>query len=185
MTVANFKWDDVNRSISWMYNGLHLIKRYDHAYFASLNMENQYVVVEAGKNYAQDQLYFLSFDGREIFKVDKANDTVSWLLQNHLIEVHCKHIINAQIYLHEGIVVTITLENQLEKVLKVYKMNGSLLFVNHPPAGFDFSYLSTFNKQPSVVCNGDKNNTDAFNRTTWNFIIDTTTGEMTKANLAY
>lgn len=55
MNTDNFKWDDEKRSVSWLFNGKHITKRYDDAYFASLNNEKQYVVVEAGQNYSQDQ----------------------------------------------------------------------------------------------------------------------------------
>lgn len=185
MNVEDFKWDDVKQCVSWGYNGHHIINKYDNAYFASLNLENQYVIVEVGKNFTQDQLYYLSFNGKQIFLVDKVNDKVSWWLQDQLFEVNCEHILSAQIYFHEGVVIVISMENQIGKSLKGYKMDGTLLFVKHPPEGFDFNYLSTFNKQPSVICSGDKDSIDAYGRNSWNFIINTRTGEMIKGNLAY
>ncbi|WP_055109360.1 hypothetical protein [Paenibacillus ihumii] len=84
------------------------------------------MVVEAGQNYSQDQIFYLSFEGKQIF-----------------------------------------------------------LFVERPPQGFDFNYLSTLKNQPSVVCEGDEDNTDIYRRNGWSFIIDTKTGDMTKGNLAY
>ncbi|MEK4509228.1 hypothetical protein [Paenibacillus sp. FSL K6-2524] len=74
MNTDNFKWDDEKRSVSWLFNGKHITKRYDDAYFASLNNEKQYVVVEAGQNYSQDQIIYLSFEGKQIFNIDKVND---------------------------------------------------------------------------------------------------------------
>ncbi|WP_339158198.1 hypothetical protein MKX50_01365 [Paenibacillus sp. FSL W8-0186] len=185
MGIDNFKWDDQDRSVSWLYNGKHITKKYDNAYFASLNNEKQYVVVEAGQNYSPDLIFYLSFEGKQIFNLDKVNDKISWQLQDHLIQVNCKNILNAQIYPEQGVAIVISKENQFEKVLKGYAMDGTLLFVKHPPQGFDFSYLSTLKNQPSVVCEGDEDHTDVYGRSGWSFIIDTKTGDMTKGNLAY
>lgn len=185
MSTDNFKWDDEKRSVSWQFNGKHITKRYDDAYFSSLNNEKQYVVVEAGQNYSQDRIFYLSFEGKEIFNIDMVNDMMSWQLQDELIQVNCKNIVSAQIYMEQDVVLVISKENRVENVLKGYAMDGTLLFVKHPPQGFGFAYLSTIRNQPSVVCNGDKDNTDGYGRNSWNFIINTKTGDMTKGNLAY
>ncbi|GJM68443.1 hypothetical protein HMSSN036_06590 [Paenibacillus macerans] len=185
MDVENFKWDSDNQNVSWSFNGKPIIKTFHNAYFASINNQRQYVIVEAGQNYSQDQIYYISFDGSTLFAMDKSNGKISWQLKDQHVELNCKVILHAQIYFEQNLVIILSSEKQNEKVLKGFSLDGTPLFVNQPPQGFDFNYLSIFNNQPSVVCDGDKAHTDAYNRNRWHFIINNQTGEMTRGNLAY
>lgn len=185
MDIENFNWDIETQSVKWSFDGKIVRERFENAFFASQNIKNNYVIVEAGRNYSQDQIYYLSFDGKLIFKIDKENDKVSWQLQDKLVEVNCKDISNAQLYTEHSIVIVISVDDQNNKLLKGFGLDGTLLFSKQPPQGFTFNYLSTIKNQPSVVCEGDSANTDAYGRSSWHFIINDRTGEMSKGNLAY
>ena len=62
---------------------------FENAYFASVNKQKNFVYVEAGKNYSQDQIYHLSFDGKRIFVLDK-------LEEFHLVTYYLKELFYKQ-----------------------------------------------------------------------------------------
>lgn len=185
MNVRNFIWDSQNQSVSWEYNGEIIKERYENAYFATVNTQKNFVYIEAGQNYHQDQVYHISFDGKRIFTLDKLSSKVSWLYQNKIVEVACKNIVNAQFYIEKGIIMVITDSSQSHRKLKGFRLDGTVLFENEPPHGYSFVNLSTYKDEPSVVCDGGKSNADAYGRSCWHFAIDIKTGDMTKENLAY
>ena len=185
MTIENFIWDSQNQYVSWIYGGKVIKETFENAYFASINEQKNFVYVEAGQNYSQDQVYYLSFDGKRIFMFDKVKGKVSWLYQNTLIEINCKSIEHAQLYVEQAVIMVITVSNQVDRKLKGFALDGTLLFEKEPLQGYSFKNLSTLNNQPSVVCDGGETNADAYGRSRWHFAIDTKTGDMTKENLAY
>lgn len=185
MIVENFIWDSENQSVSWTYNGKVIKKRFENAHFASVNVQQNFVYVEAGQNYSQDQVYNLSFDGKRIFTFDKVSGKVSWLYQDQMVEVDCKNIINAQRYIGQDVVIVIATTGQSDRKLQGFALDGTLLFEKEPPQAYSFVHLSTLNDQPYVVCDGGETNADTYGRSSWNFIIDTKTGDKTKENLAY
>lgn len=185
MIVENFIWDSQNQIVSWTY-GKKLIKEtIKNVHFASVNEEKSYVYVEAGQNYSQDQVYHLSFDGRKIFILDKVNGKVSWFHQDQLVEIDCKNVVNAQLYDGQVVIIIIKASNQDDGKLQGFALDGNLLFEKEAPQGYSFVYLSTSKNLPSVVCDSDKTNADAYGRSRWHFAIDTKTGDMTKENIAY
>lgn len=185
MTVENFICDSQNQSVSWTYNGKTIKKTYENAYFATVNLQQKFVYVEAGQNYSQDQVYHLSFEGKRIFTLDKLSGKVSWLYQDKMDEIACKNIVDAQFYFEHGVIIVITAPNQSLRKLKGFALDGILLFEKEPPQGYSFVHLSTSKNEPSVVCDGGKTNADAYGRSSWYFAIDTKMGDMTKENLAY
>ena len=89
MAVENFIWDSKNQSVSWIYGGKLIKETFENAYFASVNNQENFVYVEAGKNYSQDQIYHLSFDGKRIFVLDK-------LEEFHLVTYYLKELFHKQ-----------------------------------------------------------------------------------------
>lgn len=185
MTIENFIWDSQNQSVSWTYNGKIIKETYENAYFATVNTQENFVYVEAGQNYSQDQVYHLSFDGKRIFTLDKLRGKVSWLYQDKMVEVACKSIVNAQLYIENGVIIVITALSQSRRKLQGFALDSTLLFEKEPPHGYSFVNLSTYKNKPSAVCDGGKTNADAYGRSSWHFAIDIKTGDMTKENLAY
>lgn len=185
MTVENFIWDSKNQSVSWMYGGKFIKETFENAHFASVNKQKNFVYVEAGENYSQDQIYHLSFDGKRIFVLDKLKDKVSWLHQNRMIKVCCEKIVNVQFYAGQVVIIMSAASNKVDKKLQGFALDGTLLFEKEPPQGYSFVNLSTSKNQPSVVCDGGETNADAYGRSRWHFTIDIRTGDMTKENLAY
>ena len=59
MTIDNFVWDIKNQSVSWIYEGKTIKETFVNAYFASVDKQNNYVYVESGNNYSQEQIYHL------------------------------------------------------------------------------------------------------------------------------
>lgn len=110
---------------------------------------------------------------------------ISWLYQNQLVEVDCKNVVNAQLYIGQGVVIAITEPSQDDRKLQGFALDGSLSFEKEAPQGYCFEYLSISNNQPSVVCDGGKSNVDVYGRSKWQFAIDNQIGDMTKENLAY
>lgn len=185
MNIENFIWDNKNQSVSWIYDGKIIKEVYENAYFAAVNSKQNFVYIMAGQNYSQDQLYYLSFDGKRIFTFDKLSGKVSWLYQNKIVEVTCENIVNAQLYIEKGVIIVITASSHSNGKLQCFALNGILLFEKESPHGYSFEYLSTCMNEPSVVCDAGKTNADSYGRTSWHFTIDIKTGNMTKANLAY
>ncbi|MFD0671931.1 hypothetical protein [Cohnella sp. GCM10027633] len=184
MSFEEFNWDSKAQCVSWLFEGILISSKYQDAYLASVDIVNQHVIVEAGKNYSQDQVYFLTTSGEQIFKLDKINNIVLWKLQNQSVELSCNNILNGKFYVQHRICIVISIENDSE-VLKGFALDGTLLFINHPPKGFKLIYLSTYNGQPSVVCDADEVNSDQFGRNRWHLIINKITGALVKADLAY
>lgn len=185
MSIENFIWDKQNESVSWSYNGKIIMKRYENMHFAYLDLKENYILVKTGKNYNIEQFYHISFEGKHIFSVDMISGKVGWQLQDRQIEVHCKNIVSAELYIKHGIIMIISAENQMEKMLKGFALDGTLLFEKKPPKGYTFHYLSASNNLPTVVCSGGKENADAYGRNLWHFSINPQTGEMLKISLAY
>lgn len=185
MTVENFILDSANQSVSWIYGEKVIKETFRNVHFASVNEQEHFVYVESGHNYSQDQVYYISFDGKPIFTLDKIKGKVSWLHQDQLVEVNCKNIISAKLYVEQAVIIVITASNQVDGKLEVFALDGILLFAKQPPQGYSFVYLSTSKNKPFVVCDGEKTNADAYGRSRWHFAIDTKTGDMIKENLAY
>lgn len=185
MSIENFIWDKQNQCVSWNYNGKTIKKIYENMNFANFDLQNNYVLVTVGKNFRVEQVYYLSFEGKQIFLFDKVNGEISWQYNNQLIGVSCENIQDAQIYFKNDIVIAITAINQIDKKMKGFSLDGKLIFEKESPAGYIFEYLSTSNKLPTVVCDGGKANADAYGRSEFHFEIDTKTGDMSKICLAY
>ena len=63
--------------------------------------------------------------------------------------------------------------------------DSKILFTCHIPYGYTPVYLTDGGGKQIVVCDGDEKHTDAYGRFSFNFYIDTTTGQLTKGTLAY
>ncbi|HBF36798.1 MAG TPA: hypothetical protein DDW50_05710 [Firmicutes bacterium] len=184
MTVEKFIWDTDKQTVSWEYGGKSIQKTFVNAHFAFINTQGNFICVEAGNDYSQDQIYHLSFDGEPIFTFDKVNGKVSWLYQDQRVEIDCQNIVEAQLYSGQGVVIVMMEQNQNRK-LQVFTLEGVLSLEKAPPQGYSFVNLSTSKNQPSVVCDGGKDLADVYGRSRWHFAINTQTGDMTKENLAY
>ncbi len=185
MAVENFIWDNENQCVSWSYNGKVFKKKFENAHFASLNTQKSFVYVEAGQNYSQDQVYYLSFDGNLIFSFDKVSNKIRWQHNGSQVEANCINLENAQFYGDFNIIIAISGTTKLDKRMKGYSLDGKLLFEKEPPQGYSFMYLSTSDNKPAIVCDGGKENADKYGRSSWYYIIDTKTGDMLKGSLAY
>lgn len=185
MNIQNYVWDKQNHTVSWSFNGNIIKKSFGDMHFAYLNKEENFVLLKVGKNFIVEQVYYISFEGQDIFIFDKVNGKISWQYNNHPIDVSCKNVENAQIYFNKDIVVAIIAENQSDKKIKGFALDGKLLFEKEPPEGYVFKYLSTSKNLPTVVCDGGDANADAYGRSEFHFIIDTKTGDMSKVSLAY
>lgn len=185
MSIQNFVWDKQNYTVSWYFNGKTIKKRFENLYFAYLNTEENYISLKIGKSFIVERVYYISFEGQEIFTFNKVDGNIRWQYNKQLISINCPNTENAQIYLNNDIVVTIVLTNQLDKMIKGFALDGKLLFEKEPPKGYIFKYLSTSKNLPAVVCDGGQSNADKYGRSTWHFAINTKTGDMSKVSLAY
>ena len=185
MSIQNYIWDKQNHTVSWSFNGKIIKKSFKNMHFSYLNTEENFVIIKVGKNFIVEQVYYISFEGKEIFSFDKENSKISWLYNNQLIAINCPNAESAQIYFANGIVMAITAISKIDKKIVGYTIDGSLLFEKEPPVGYQFVRLSTYKNLPAVVCDGGDANADAYGRSTWHFAINTKTSDMTKENLAY
>ena len=185
MSIENFIWDKQNQSVSWVYNGKVVKKRYEDLNSSSPDLEDNYIFISTGKDFRVDQVYYLSFEGEQIFTCDRVNGKVCWKYDNRLFEVGFKNLDSAEIYLNNDIVIVVIATNPADKILKGYALDGKLLFEINPPNGYKFEYLSFIDNSPTVVCNGGNINADAYGRSEFHFKIDTKTGVLEKIGLAY
>ena len=95
MTVEKFIWDTDKQTVSWEYSGKSIQKTFVDAHFAFVNKQENFIYVEAGKDYSQDQIYHLSFGGEQIFTLDKVSGKVSWFYHDQRVEIDCKNVVEA------------------------------------------------------------------------------------------
>ena len=76
-------------------------------------------------------------------------------------------------------------EQNQDRKLQVFTLEGVLSLEKAPPQGYSFVNLSTSKNQPSVVCDGGRDRADVYGRSRWHFAINTQIGDMTRENLAY
>jgi hypothetical protein len=183
MEVKNFLWN--SESVSWSYNGKSINIEYPNIIFANLDIQKNYVYIVCGKNFSEDQIHYLSFEGNQILYYDKINGKISWEFDGKLIDINCKDIIYAIREIKDELVLVISGSQQFNEKLLGFTLEGKLLFEKEPPKGYHFLYLSSVSNRPSVVCQGGKEQTDSFGRNEWHFILDMKTGEMLKSDLAY
>lgn len=115
MNIENFFWDKVNHCVSWSYNGKDIKENYENMFFATADLEKKYIFIKAGQNYSQDQIYYISFDGKLIFSFDKVSGKISWQHKYQLVEVSKKNIEYAQMYFNHDIIMAITVKNKNDK----------------------------------------------------------------------
>lgn len=183
MIVKNFVWD--SKSVSWIFEGRVINKTFENVHFAVFDTQKEVVYVEAGKNYSQDQVYNISFDGKEVFMFDKIVGKICWIYQKKLVQVIRDNIISVQPYNEYGLIIAIVEKCQDNRRLQAFKLDGTMFFEKQPPQGYKFLYLASSNNCHSVVCDGGESKADAYGRSSWHFSIDIKTGNMIKENLAY
>lgn len=183
MSVEDFFWDAENQTVRWSYKGATYNEKIDNMHQATVIKQKDFIYIEAGHNYYQDQMYYLSYDGRRIFTCDKLKGKISWQFEDQLIDIDCENILSAMLYVDHGLVIVITVSNKVDQRLKGFSLDGMLLFEKEPPQDFIFIYLSESMNKPTVVSDGGI--PDASGRYRWHFTIDTKTGELSKIGLAY
>jgi hypothetical protein len=183
--MENFIWDNKKHSVSWLYEGKRIERTINNMFFASVNEQKKNVYIEAGKQYSQEQVYILSFEGECIFECDILQDKVCWKYQNKRIKVDCKKIVDAQLYEGKIVLIICTMPNQVDKKLQGFALDGAFLFEVEQPKGYCFYYLSSLENQPSVVCDGGEDNSDGYGRSMWHFSVDIKNGDLRKESLAY
>lgn len=83
MSIENLIWDKQNESVSWFCNGKTIMKRYESMHFAYL--KENFILIQAGKDYHIEQFYHISFEGKQIFaEFDKLNKTLA--IAMHLLQ---------------------------------------------------------------------------------------------------
>jgi hypothetical protein len=180
MAFKDFIWDKEEDYISWTKNGQLLKFKYKNMFYASLNIEQNIVYIEAGQNYEQDEIYYLLEDGSIHFAYIKKENLIIWQKNKLIKKIICENIKYSKYYAEDNIILVITLEGDLIG----FDMNGSIIFKKKSPEGYTLIYLSTLNNSPVVICDG-VNDKDSFGRNRWQFYINTETGTVTKANLTY
>lgn len=185
MNLENLTLDIGNKNVSWIYKKITISKTIENIYFANINEKRRFVYVEAGKNFSQEQIYNFSYDGGVIFTLDKLIGKIRWFYNGKEIVVNDKDIHEAQRYIDLDRVLMISKLNGNNKILKCYDLNGQLVFEKEAPDGYTFMHLSTIDNKPVVICDGGVNNIDKYERSSWNFSVDTENGNITKQNLSY
>ncbi|WP_113929483.1 hypothetical protein [Bacillus sp. P14.5] len=185
MAIKNFKWDSQSQSVCWVYNGTTIKSTYEHAYFATLDENENYVFVEAGENNNQEQMYYISFDGKPIFSFDRLTGTVSWLNGNKQVQINALNAIGAHRYSEHNLIIVVKQSGPSATKLCGYSTDGILLFESDSPEGFVFVYLTTFKSSPYIVYDGGKAYADPYGRSSWIFSVDPRSGKLNKENLAY
>lgn len=185
MEIKKFNWDKDTGIVSWFYNEKMIERKFDSIYFASINLDEKQVYVEAGKNYSQDEICYLSFEGELIFIFNKIENKIKWKVLNNSIEVNCEGLKHAKYFKSQAVILVISIINQAKENLICYDVEGNLLFEKESPLGYKYVYLSSFEGTPSVVCEGGDLKVDSFGRNTWHYIINIKTGELLKGGLAY
>jgi|APDOM4702015159_1054818.scaffolds.fasta_scaffold00578_3 hypothetical protein len=181
MAFDNFEWNKEEGSISWTFQGESQTHKIRNLYYAALNLEQNYVYLETGKNYNQDEIYYLLEDGLILFKCNK--DTNEILLRNNdsYTTIICKNIVNSSYSVKHQIALVITSNN---KILG-YDIRGTSIFETPAPEEYCFLYFSTKNDKLVVIAEKTDGDEDEYGRNRRHFIIDEKSGKLSKSDLAY
>ncbi|MEC5425169.1 hypothetical protein QGM71_16910 [Virgibacillus sp. C22-A2] len=183
MDIKDFTWD--SDSIRWNHKGRNIALNLQDINFANLEVNQKHIYVVCGKDFSENQIYYLSYEGKKIFEYNKKLGGISWEHNGEIIDINCDYIENARLYVEEEVVMVITRTRQGNGKLLGFKLNGMLLFEQVVPEEYQLLYLSSINNRPSVVTEGSKKHADSYGRNTWHCMIDIKTGKLSKANLAY
>jgi len=181
MSGVDYKFDSSN--VIWEYNSKKVELQISKINFVNVEKENRYIYIVCGENFSEDTIYYYSFEGNKIFSYDKIKGTVSWDYKGKSVELKCKDIINAKLFLEQEVVIILANgQNSKDRVIG-YNLEGGLKFEKYAPKDYKFLYLSTSSDKITVVCEGS--HSDSYGRNSWHFELDLSTGELTKINLAY
>lgn len=116
------------------------------------------------------------------FTYDKDSCTISWAINGKTISFNCEHLQNARAYTEIKLVLAIAgLDNNARLI--GFDENGQQMFEVNPPDKFIFWYLSEQSEtEPVVVCVTDEK-IDGWND--WRFLVDPSTGKLTRHCRAY
>jgi hypothetical protein len=185
MPFDNFTWNNKEECVSWIFEGRLLIRKFKNLQFASLNIENNYVYIEAGQNYKQDEIYYILENGNILFVCNKKENIISWRNDYSEINVLCDNIIATKYYINQYTILVIVLINISNTMLLGYQIDGTLLFRVSPPENYKLLYFSTFENNPAVIGERIKGFEDDYERSRCHFIINLKSGDLTKGTIAY
>ncbi|OIK13336.1 hypothetical protein [Bacillus sp. MUM 13] len=183
MEIIDFSWD--LESAGWTYEGKEVHVALSNINFANLDAEENYIYIVCGENFSENNIHYLTFDGKEILAYDKTSGSITWEYDGNIIEVQCEHLENARLYTMESLIMAIAADGQGNTKLIGWRLDGTLAFETAAPPEYKLSYLSSVDKKPTVVCEGSPAQSDKYGRNTWHFSIDTATGELIKSELAH
>ena len=169
--------------VSWVYNNVAYKLKIENSFFASEDMESEYIQIYSGLNYNVEKEHYFSFRGEKELICDLKTGKVEWIFHNREYKLEIDEI--EQIgYFPEKDAILIICGHQNQKLLR-YNLQADLLFNVSSPLDFTMKYFSKANDKMLVVCDGNSKETDQFGRFTYNFIIDKTTGKLIKDGIAY
>lgn len=164
--------------VYWIYEGQKIEVKAKDIFFAA-NKEGRYIYIECGKNYMIDVAYYYDLKGSLI---------LSYSIKEGIIcignkKIHINELKLASYYPNQNTI--LLLVGEKGKKMICYNLEGIRLFETEDPIGYEMRYFQTNGKEIYVVCDSDKQDADKYGRFTYSFLIDLSTGKLTKGSLSY
>ncbi len=184
MINYDLKVDIENNTVSWKINNM-IYKVQINGLRAATILDEQIIYIKNLNQKNEMQVQYYSLTGDFIFSYTKNNGSVSWNSKYGHKEIFVSELLSADIYQHEEVVIALSGVKNRNCKLLIYSFDGNLKVQCHEPENYYFSYLSTYEGRPAIVCIGNEKTEDKYGRNDWKFVINTITGELTKMSLAY
>jgi hypothetical protein len=115
--------------------------------------------------------------------IDKGKNRINWNNNGVPVSVSCEFPSSAQLFASWRVVLVLAGAAEFPTVLLGFALDGKKIFEKEPPEGFVFSYLTEHPTAGLAVVCGGKERIDGWYD--WHFVVDPSTGELTKHCPAY
>lgn len=168
--------------ITWEFQGDIIELDIKGAFFVTTDSTENYVYIEAGKDFESDRIYYFEPDGQLNFLFDERQGEISWKFKDIKKSIHDIGEINVGYYPEKE---RILILNTSDALIKGYNLEGELLFSVAEPRGYKMQYSSEIGERLVIVCDKEDGAEDQYGRFRVNFYLDYFSGELEKGNIAY
>ena len=170
-------------SVNWNFNNKEISIEIENAFFASEIKETNLIKIDCGKNFIESKVYYYNFEGNLELSYNLYTFTIEWFFRDVKKRLVIANINQVEFFLQYKRF--FVLSGSEEQKIYGYRIDGKQLFEVNAPEGFKMLYFTRIKEQVVIVCDGDKEQKDAFGRYRYNFFLNIDSGKLTKGDLAY
>lgn len=170
-------------TVSWVYNNVAYKLEIENSFFASEDMESEYIQIYSGLNYNVEKEHYFSFRGEKELVCDFKTGKIEWNFHNREYKLVINEIVKIGFFPEKDTILIIR-GHQNQKLLR-YNLQGDLIFCVSPPFNFQMRYFDKSKDNMLVICDGNSKETEQFGRFRYSFILDLQNGQLNKCSYAY